>query len=85
MDSFPRSSGASRAADIKVHVFIDLSVHAGRSLLLMSVYNIKAVAESLASYSLKINQLPLQKAANSPTLRIRRHEGSHHCDCNNHV
>ncbi len=26
------------AADIKVHVFIDLSVHAGRSLLLMSVY-----------------------------------------------
>ncbi len=38
MDSFPRSLGASRAADIKVHIFIDLSVHAGRSLLLMSVY-----------------------------------------------
>ena len=38
MDSFPHSSGASRAADIKVHVFIDLSVHAGISLLLTSVY-----------------------------------------------
>ena len=84
MDSFPRSSGASRAADIKVHVFIDLSVHAGISLLLMSVYK-SSCRKSSIILTEEINQLPLQKAPNSPMLRIRRHEGSHHCDCNNHA
>ncbi len=29
---------------------------------------IKAVAQSLASYLLKVNQLPLQEVPNSPTL-----------------
>ncbi len=38
MDSFPRSSGASRAADIKVHVFIDNYVCACREIPFINVH-----------------------------------------------